>query len=132
MPKDKAARTTPILVSQQGFTLIEIIAVLILLGILAAVAVPKYIDMSNEAKVKALDAGISELNSRENLAWGRYKLTSPATWADATLLGTYMDTDLGSEYAWSGNNVSFQSGTAKAFTRTASTETTPGNWTRAQ
>ena len=48
---------------QEGFTLIEIIAVLILLGVLAAVAVPKYTSMIDEAKKAsakgALAAGMS-------------------------------------------------------------------------
>ncbi len=38
-----------VLRNQKGFTLVEIIAVLILLGILAAVAVPKFIDLTDVA-----------------------------------------------------------------------------------
>ena len=49
-------KTTPPRFGQKGFTLIEIVMVLVLLGILAAVAVPKYFDLQEEAEKKALDA----------------------------------------------------------------------------
>lgn len=41
------------LVDRGGFTLIEIVIIIVTLGILAAVAIPKFADMANSAKVNA-------------------------------------------------------------------------------
>lgn len=52
--------------NEEGFTLIEIIAVLVIMGILAAVAVPKFFDLQTRAREKAVYTAVSELKVRIN------------------------------------------------------------------
>ena len=49
--------------SRNGFTLIELIIVMVILGIMAAVAVPRYLDSISNAEQSAEDAVISGLRS---------------------------------------------------------------------
>jgi prepilin-type N-terminal cleavage/methylation domain-containing protein len=60
--------------NQQGFTLVEIIAALVILGILAAVAVPKFIDLQKDAEEKAIQGALAAAASNVTLTYSQFLL----------------------------------------------------------
>jgi len=120
----------------KGFTLLEIIAVLVILSILAAIAVPKYVSLDEGARQRAIDAGISELNGRETLTWSNEKISIDGWVDDETTFGL-VDPFLGDEYEWgtdeparTGGTLTFKDSLPVTLTRTESTFERPGSWSR--
>ena len=120
--------------NSRGFTLIEIIAVLVILGVLSAVAVPRFIDVAANADQRSLDLGVAELNQRESLVWANIMLSDSGWSSDAVTFGQ-MDVDLGSGYQWpstataGGGTLRFGSASA-VLTRAPSTSLSAGRWSR--
>ena len=90
MKKDRLSK------SQKGFTLIEIIAVLIILVIMAAVAVPRYISTAQDEYWQqcAIDEALSNAFARYNMGYARYTLENseePTTLASLDLDGDLVD-----------------------------------------
>ena len=57
---------------QKGFTLIELVVVIVVLGILAATAVPKFMDLSDEAADSAVKGVAAEIGSAASVNYGKY------------------------------------------------------------
>ena len=70
----KSLNTTISKFGQKGFTLIELIITIVIIGVLAAVAIPKFLDLSNDAE-KGVAAGVgAALASGTSVNYGRYKV----------------------------------------------------------
>ena len=76
--------------NQRGFTLIELVIIIVVLGILAAVAIPRYQDITGEAREAAGRAALGSIRSGITIFYANQAVTTgTATWPTLVELETY-------------------------------------------
>ncbi len=74
--------------NEKGFTLIELIMVIVILGILAATAVPKFIDLKSDALGARRDNLSGALRASVNILHANYILRNASTYDVTTVVGS--------------------------------------------
>jgi prepilin-type N-terminal cleavage/methylation domain-containing protein len=85
--------------NNRGFTLIELVAVLVIMGVLGSVGVHKFGMLTDTAGLKTLEASITELNVRETLTWYNIKMSTESWTSDETVFAQ-VDKNLGPDFGW--------------------------------
>ena len=112
--------------------MIELIAVLVILGVMVPVVIKKFNLLTDSASVTALQSGIRELRSRESVAWFKIKLSENGYTNDADVYNS-VDKNIGEGFRWnpgpaiSGGRLHFKSQSV-LLNRAQSTPNSPASW----
>jgi len=117
--------------TQRGFTLIELVVVIIILGILAAFAVPKFMGLEGQARIAAVKSIGGSMEAADTMAHGIWEATSAPvspmtiegqsikfinTYPDNTTIGLLLDQSTSTGYSNPANGEYVPNGAAAANT----------------
>ena len=118
--------------NQSGFTLLEMMCVLVIFGMILSIGIHRFNILSDTTYQNALQSGIQELNIRETLIWYDFKISLDG-WVNDDEVFSRLDTHLGGKYRWDpsaeklGGSLHFGPSTAN-LVRTPSTNKKAGSW----
>jgi len=115
--------------NDNGFTLVELLAVVIILGVLLGIGIPKYISLNQNAEKAGINMAVVDLNGRELKCWTEDKLTHG--WVDDQKIFESCDYQING-YRWigldkAGGALEFKE-TMVQINRRASAKHEPGSW----
>jgi len=119
---------------QKGFTLIELISVMIIMGVVASVSIQRIELVSDSANQRIMQTAIKELNIRESLIWSNIKISLDGYTNDEDVFSA-VDTNLGTGFKWNpdppdrltGGTLTFKTA-SRNLDRQESTQAAAGKW----
>lgn len=113
----------------KGFTLIELVIIIVIIGILAAIAIPKYLDLQNEAKTAAEKGTVGGVRAGIEIYFAKNKAFPSAL--DSAANGACSPTNLcfttvltdGIDADWTKSGNAYTGPTGKTYTYDAATGT---------
>ena len=108
-----------------GFTLIELIVVIVILGILAATALPRFVNLQSDAKAASMKGVAGSMRAAVELVRGRWLVTG-STAATTVTLADGTTVDVGTAGAAAGVPTATATGIDRAAGITASQYTCTG------